>query len=226
MSESQLRKSPRELRDELEALIRDDLIGPIGGAEEELPEAPVDRYVLGMLAPRFRFGSPPPAPPAGGGDEDDDSIAFDALPEDDLADGGIMADEGEDGRAEDRPPALDQLVPSAFGLTFALDERLPGAACPGVVGRVLEGDERAVARSRRQAAARLASAPVRRRRDDQDRWTGCARPRSRPIRPSRRWWFAGSCATAAGSGWCRCFSSTGSSRTVAGRCRGGCARRR
>ena len=50
-----------------------------------------------------------------------------------------MADEGEDGTAEDRPPALDQLVPSAFGLTFALDERLPGAACPGVVGRVLEG---------------------------------------------------------------------------------------
>ena len=121
MSESQLRKSPRELRDELEALIRDDLIGPIGGAEEELPEAPVDRYVLGMLAPRFRFGSPLPAAPAGGGDEDDDSIAFDVLPEDDLADGGIMADEGEDGRTEDRPPALDQLVPSAFGLTFALD---------------------------------------------------------------------------------------------------------
>jgi hypothetical protein len=120
VSESQLRRSPRELRDELEALIRDDLTGPIGGAEEELPEAPVDRYMLGMLAPRFRFGSPPTAPPAGN-DEDDGSIAFDALPEDDLADGGIMADEGEDGRAEDRPPALDQLVPSAFGLTFALD---------------------------------------------------------------------------------------------------------
>ena len=55
------------------------------------------------------------------GDDDGASIAFDALPEDDLADGGIMADEGEDGRTEDRPPALDQLVPSAFGLTFALD---------------------------------------------------------------------------------------------------------
>jgi hypothetical protein len=121
VSESQLRRSPRELRDELEALIHDDLIGPIGGPEEELPEAPVDRYLVGMLAPRFRFGSPAAAPPAGDGDEDGDSIAFDALPEDDLADGGIMADEGEDGRAEDRPPALDQLVPSAFGLTFALD---------------------------------------------------------------------------------------------------------
>ena len=121
MSESQLKKSPRELRDELEALIRDDLVGPIGGPEEELPEAPVDRYVLGMLAPRFRFGSSPATRSAGDGDEDGDSIAFDALPEDDLADGGIMADEGEDGQAEDRPPALDQLVPSAFGLTFALD---------------------------------------------------------------------------------------------------------
>jgi hypothetical protein len=122
MSELQLKKSPRELREEIEVLIRDDLIGPIGGAEEELAEAPVDRYVLGMLAPRFRSGSAPPEPSADGGVEDgQESIAFDALPEDDLGDGGTLADEGEDGRAEERPPAVDQLVPSAFGLTFALD---------------------------------------------------------------------------------------------------------
>ena len=55
MSELRLARSARELRDEMEELIRDDLIGPIGGPEEELDDAPVDRYVLGLLAPRFSF---------------------------------------------------------------------------------------------------------------------------------------------------------------------------
>lgn len=121
VSESRIGKSPRQLRDELEALIRDDLIGPLGGPQEELEDAPVDRYVLGVLAPRFTFGSPPPASPAVGGEDDDGSIAADLLPEDGLADAGITADSGEEGTVEDRPPAVDQLVPSAFGLTFALD---------------------------------------------------------------------------------------------------------
>ena len=101
-------------------MIRDDLIGPIGGPEEELHDPPVDRYLLGLLAPRFSFGSSP-GTAAGDGDEDDDSIAAEALPEDELAEGGITADLGEEGTVEDRPPAVDQLVPSAFGLTFAID---------------------------------------------------------------------------------------------------------
>ncbi len=121
MSESRIAKSPRQLRDELETLIRDDLIGPLGGPQEELEDAPVDRYVLGLLAPRFTFGSPPPAAPDGGGGDEDGSIAVDLLPEDGLADAGITADSGEEGTVEDRPPAVDQLVPAAFGLTFALD---------------------------------------------------------------------------------------------------------
>ena len=55
MSESRVAKTPRQLRDEVEQLIRDDLIGPLGGAEEELHDPPVDRYLLGLLAPRFGF---------------------------------------------------------------------------------------------------------------------------------------------------------------------------
>ncbi len=121
MTESRIAKSPRQLRDELETLIRDDLIGPLGGPQEELDDAPVDRYLLGLLAPRFTFGSPQPAAPVGGREDDGDSIAADLLPEDGLADAGITADSGEEGTVEDRPPAVDQLVPSAFGLTFALD---------------------------------------------------------------------------------------------------------
>ena len=122
VSESRIARSPRELRDELEGLIRDDLIGPIGGPEEELRDPPVDRYLLGLLAPRFSFGKPPAAPPAGGDEDGDDSIAADALPEDELAEGGTTADSGEEGTVEDRPPAVDQLLPSAFGLTFAIED--------------------------------------------------------------------------------------------------------
>ena len=123
MSELRLARSARELRDELEELIRDDLIGPVGGPEEELDDAPVDRYLLGLLAPRFTFHVDGSDGTQRTQSEDDgeDPIAADSLPEDDLADGGLMADEGEDGRAEERPPAVDQLVPSSFGVTFALD---------------------------------------------------------------------------------------------------------
>ncbi len=122
MAESRIAKSPRQLRDELEALMRDDLIGPLGGLEEELRDAPVDRYLLGLLAPRFKLDGTSPSRSAVEADDDDDSIAVDALPEDELAEGGTTADEGEEGTVEDRPPAVDQLVPSAFGLTFALDD--------------------------------------------------------------------------------------------------------
>jgi hypothetical protein len=123
MSEGTRAKTPRQLRAEVEELIRDDLIGPIGGEEEEIDEAPIDAYLLGLLAPRF--GASPAASPADGDDaesSDNDPIAADALPDDGLDEGGITADSGEEGRPEERPPAADQLVPSAFGLTFAVEE--------------------------------------------------------------------------------------------------------
>src|SRR5438128_1756153 len=130
MSDVRVAKTARELRGEVEQLIRDDLIGPLGGDEEELHEAPVDRYLLGLLAPRFSLGSALPASRSDGAapGDDEDPIAADAQPDDDLAGGGITADSGEEGTAEDRPPAADQLVPSAFGLTFAVD-----AACTELV---------------------------------------------------------------------------------------------
>ncbi|MDP9405590.1 MAG: hypothetical protein M3O86_03170, partial [Actinomycetota bacterium] len=117
-----LKRSGRELRDEVEALIRDDLTGPAGGDEEELHDPPVDRYLLGLLAPRFTLGasSARDGASADGEDPDEDPIEADVQPDDDLADAGLAADSAEEGTAEDRPPAVDQLVPSAFGLTFAL----------------------------------------------------------------------------------------------------------
>ena len=45
--------SPLQLRDQLEAMIRRDLLGPAGGPEEEVDERAVrGRYSLGLLAPR------------------------------------------------------------------------------------------------------------------------------------------------------------------------------
>src|SRR3954467_8026338 len=108
MSET-LARTPRELRAEVEALIRDDLVGPLGGEEEELLEAPVDQYLLGLLAPRYshdRVGQPPRDD---GEDPDEDAGATDELPEDDFAAGGVTADNGEEGTAEARPAAIDQL---------------------------------------------------------------------------------------------------------------------
>lgn len=122
MPEPRLAKSDRELRAEVEALIRDDLIGPIGGEEEELRDPPVDVYLLGMLAPRLGASAPSSSRDGSGpsDDEEDDSIEAEAQPDDDLAAAGVTADTGDEGTAEDRPPAVEQLVPSAFGLTFAI----------------------------------------------------------------------------------------------------------
>src|ERR1700722_9759155 len=45
--------SPLQLRDELEAMILKELLGP-GSAEEEIIESPGTRYFVGVLAPRKR----------------------------------------------------------------------------------------------------------------------------------------------------------------------------
>src|SRR4051812_1637060 len=129
MSE-RLSRSPRQLRDEVEQLVRDDLVGPLGGEREELPieTPPIDRYLLGLLAPqmepRAATGTRQPTLSDGAVEEDtgaDENAASDAQPEDELASGGITADSGAEGRPEERPAAIDQLVPSAFGLTVAVD---------------------------------------------------------------------------------------------------------
>ena len=55
MSEPALPKppSPLQLRDELEAMVLKELLGP-GSAEEEIIESPGTRYFVGVLAPRKR----------------------------------------------------------------------------------------------------------------------------------------------------------------------------
>src|SRR3954451_22209738 len=106
MSDTRVAKTARQLRDELEQLIRDDLIGPLGGAEEELHGPPVDRYLLGLLAPRFAFDRQPAGSQADSsvnGDDEEDPIGADAQLEAALADWTSVA--GGEGNGEDPPPA-------------------------------------------------------------------------------------------------------------------------
>jgi hypothetical protein len=53
MSDTLEPPSPRQLRAELEEMVRRDLLGPADGPREEVDELHVrSRYIVGMLAPR------------------------------------------------------------------------------------------------------------------------------------------------------------------------------
>ncbi|HYU76977.1 MAG TPA: helicase, partial [Ktedonobacteraceae bacterium] len=92
--------SPAALRDELEQLVLQDLLGPAGGPEEELDEGSVrDRYLLGMLAPRDQQIVP----------EELDELA---IPEE----GSI-----EDGPNDDTALQITSLFPSSIGMSFCVD---------------------------------------------------------------------------------------------------------
>ena len=92
--------SPAALRDELEQLVLQDLLGPAGGPEEELDEGSVrDRYLVGMLAPRDQQIVP----------EELDELA---IPEE----GSI-----EDGPNDDTALQITSLFPSSIGMSFCVD---------------------------------------------------------------------------------------------------------
>ena len=90
---------PEEIRAELEHLVVRDLLGPIGGDDEELTDSPVDQYVIGRLAPN---GS---------------TVEPDQL--DALADAEPQA--LEEGDREPDAPNVPSLQPSAVGFTICMD---------------------------------------------------------------------------------------------------------
>ena len=93
--------STAPLRQELEDLIRRDLLGPAGGEQETITEQSVrNRYLLGMLAPLK-------------------VIEVDEEPFEELADSS--EDNAEEGTAEPSTPAKRGVAPSTFGLSFCLD---------------------------------------------------------------------------------------------------------
>jgi len=98
-----LSRSPSRLRDELERMVRDDLIGPVGGDFEELStsEPASERYLAGMLAPRKYQ-------------------AVQTVPDEELGTVTPAGDGNGEGKAEPPAPAIEQLMPSAFGMTFVV----------------------------------------------------------------------------------------------------------
>jgi hypothetical protein len=114
---------PSAVRDELERLVIADLHGPAGGPQEELNEPSVsDRYLVGMLAPRRN--------PAG-------MDLFDEL---------AVAGKGneEDGKADISAPQAEALIPSSFGLTFAVTGEAPALKVTARWGQYLRVDSETV----------------------------------------------------------------------------------
>ena len=92
--------SPAAIRDELEGLVRNDLLGPAGGPDEEIDEASVrGRYLVGKLAPSNQTVEP---------DVNDEP----ALSEEDQ---GL-----EDGKADTVTVSPDSMFPSSIGLSFTV----------------------------------------------------------------------------------------------------------
>jgi hypothetical protein len=92
----------RSLREELQAMVAADLLGPAAGPEEEIGDEAQnvrDRYILGVLAPRQRVEKDESEP---GGDE--------------LAQGG--GSDGDDGSADTGAPQKGTMFPSSLGFTF------------------------------------------------------------------------------------------------------------
>lgn len=93
------RPSAAQLRDELETLVINDLLGPAAGPTEEVDEPQItERYLVGKIAPQ------------------NDAVPRDR--DDELA--VANSDKGEDGATEPNTVAGDSLYPSAIGLSFTL----------------------------------------------------------------------------------------------------------
>ncbi len=88
-----------KLRDELQALVEHELLGPAGGEEEILvDERPRERYLVGMLAPLGEANS---------GAQMDESLAGDS-------------DAPEEGSEDTGTPHRDTTMPSSMGMSFCV----------------------------------------------------------------------------------------------------------
>jgi hypothetical protein len=94
-----LRAAHYELRDEAVDALRNDLVGPAGGPEEVIDDAPTTRYVAGMLFP---------------------VAAPEQLEAPDLADHDAADDGGEGTEPDPGVARLAARMPSSCGLTFAV----------------------------------------------------------------------------------------------------------
>ncbi|MCC6649748.1 MAG: helicase [Candidatus Eisenbacteria bacterium] len=90
---------PQHIRDNIARLVRADLVGPLGGHEEELEQRPGERYIVGTLAPRDEVLAP----------EKDEDLE------------GAEEDEDAQGPSDSGSASRVTMLPQSFGLTFAVD---------------------------------------------------------------------------------------------------------
>jgi hypothetical protein len=93
--------SPSDIRDELTAMVRNDLLGPAGGPDEELSfreDHVYGRYLVGMLAPKSSEVDPGQLTDLSTGD----------------------GDEGEEGNTDSGVPAGSTYFPSSLGISFVV----------------------------------------------------------------------------------------------------------
>jgi hypothetical protein len=132
--------SPTQLRDALEQAVIRDLLGPAGGAEEEIDEPSVcDRYLVGVLAPRRQAIVPE--------EFDDLAVAGEGTPEEGSTDIGS--------------PQAPTMFPSSFGMTFSVDGAAQALKIIVHWGRY---DRARCGASSRRRAGRMAPACARSRR--------------------------------------------------------------
>jgi hypothetical protein len=125
-SEAAAPPAPAELRAELEGLVVGDLLGPAEGEDERLDARQFrrmrDRYLLGRLAPRDTRGLDPER-------NDDD---------------GVDGDDGVEDASGDRDLARGAtMFPSAFGLSFVVDDSTESVLVTASWGRYEKQSEAA-----------------------------------------------------------------------------------
>ncbi|MFV1969343.1 MAG: hypothetical protein ACC628_28310, partial [Pirellulaceae bacterium] len=126
MSEEQLKESipsPLKLREMLQEMAVKELLGPVGGEEEEVSERIRDRYFVGILAPRKRAEESDDTQPAPQQDEEDDYVEGDFPPGDELAIEGVGRGNlsGDDGPTELSAPQFKAMFPSSLGMSFSVE---------------------------------------------------------------------------------------------------------
>ena len=94
--------TPYAIRDELTKMVANDLLGPAGGAEEELDQREdrvTSRYLVGMLAPK---ASPVEA-------EEQDALGTDGK------------DDPEVGKTDASTPSATTFFPNSIGMSFVVE---------------------------------------------------------------------------------------------------------
>lgn len=125
MSDEQLKDSipsPLNLRDMIEEMAIKELLGPVGGEEEEVDERIRDRYLVGILATQQRDKDSPDQA-ADEAEEGDDTSEGDFPPGDELAIEGVGRGNlsGDDGPTELSAPQSKAIFPSSLGMSFCVD---------------------------------------------------------------------------------------------------------